>query len=237
MADNSFPIMMAGKFLPAFRREGTSFVPTQEMNNVMNLMQSKTNIPINIQPAPSVLADINGMGMWGSGGGVNFGGVGGKTYVDPIRGSVTVAAHEAAHQAFPSSLATNPYAQQKFNETVTMNYTPDLINSGAAMRANYENFSKPKLIEEANAQGVAYEAMNQAGYTPDRGGWSNMLSYPAQYRFGGYYDQGAPAYKNAFNKPGLGTLMPGELNEFQTMSRSFIPALQRQFGVGRGMLR
>jgi len=237
MADNSFPVMMAGKFLPAFRREGTSFVPTQEMNNVINLMQSKTKIPINIQPAPSVIADADGMGMWGSGGGVNFDGIGGETYVDPFRGSVTVAAHEAAHQAFPSSLATNPFAQQKFNEVTTLNYTPDLVDSGLGMRANYEVFSKPKLIEEANAQGVAYEAMLQAGLTPDTSGWNNMLSYPAEHRFGGYYDKGAPIYKQAFNKPGLGTLMPGEANELQRMNKSFMPAIRRQFGIGRGMLR
>ena len=46
--DNDFPTMMAGKYLPAFRREGGRFVPTQEMNNVMNLMQSAIEIMISL---------------------------------------------------------------------------------------------------------------------------------------------------------------------------------------------
>ena len=228
---------LAGKFLPAFKRKGTAFVPTEEMNNVINLMQSKTDNPINIQPAPSVLAGLNGGGMWGSGGGVNYGGVGGQTYVDPIGGDVTVAAHEAAHQAFPSSLAINPYAAQKRKELFTTYMPPEMVDSGAAMRAGYENFGKRALIEEANAQGVAYEAMKQAGYEPNKLGWATMLSYPAEYRFGGHYDQAKPIYKTVFNKPGLATLMPGEVNELNKMNRSFTPAIERQFGYGRGMLR
>ena len=228
---------LAGKFLPAFRREGNAFVPTSEMNNVINLMQSKTNNPINIQAAPSVIADINGMGMWGSGGGVNFGGVRGTTYVDPVGGDVTVAAHEAAHQAFPSSLASNPNGRQKLMELYTTKMTPEMVDSGAAMRAGYENIGKRSLMEEANAQGVAYEAMKQAGYEPNKLGWSTMLSYPAEYRFGGHYDQAAPAYKQGFNKPGLATLMPGEAAELGRIQRSFGPAIERQFNYGRSMLR
>ena len=227
---------LAGKFLPAFKREGTAFVPTEELNNVINLMQSKTNNPIKIQPAPSVISGIDGMGMWGSGGGVNYG-VGGTTYVDPIFGDVTVAAHEAAHQAFPSSLATSQNAVQKRRELYGTRMTPEMVDSGAAMRAGYENFGKQALIEEANAQGVAYEAMKQAGYEPNKHGWANMLSYPAEYRFGGRYDQASPIYKTVFNKPGLATLMPGEANELNKMKRSFTPAIERQFGYGRGMLQ
>ena len=228
---------LAGKFLPAFKREGTAFVPTEEMNNVINLMQSKTNNPIKIQSAPSVITGLDGMGMWGSGGGVNIGGVGGTTYVDPVDGSVTVAAHEAAHQAFPSSLATNPYADQKLMELYTTKMTPEMVDSGAAMRAGYENLGKRSLIEEANAQGVAYEAMTQAGYEPNTNGWATMLSYPAEYRFGGRYDKAAPAYKQGFNKPGLATLIPGEARELDQMLGSFGPAMERQFSHGRSMLR
>jgi hypothetical protein len=228
---------LAGKFLQAFKREGTAFVPTEELNNVINLMQSKTNNPIKIQPAPSVLSGIDGMGMWGSGGGVNYGGVGGTTYVDPIFGDVTVAAHEAAHQAFPSSLATSQNAVQKRRELYGTRMNPEMVDSGAAMRAGYENFGKRALMEEANAQGVAYEAMKQAGYEPNKGGWATMLSYPAEYRFGGKHDQAAPIYKEVFNKPGLATLMPGEMAELSRMNKSFTPAMERQFGYGRSMLR
>jgi hypothetical protein len=92
-------------------------------------------------------------------------------------------------------------------------------------------------MEEANAQGVVYEAMKQAGYEPNKHGSATMLSYPAEYRFGGRYDQAAPIYKRVFNKPGLATLMPGELNELNKIDRSFTPAMERQFGYGRSMLR
>ncbi len=228
---------LAGKFLPAFKREGTAFVPTEEMNNVINLMQSKTNNPIKIQSAPSVITNVEGMGMWGTGGGVNIGGVGGTTYVDPVSGDVTVAAHEAAHQAFPSSLATSQNAVQKRRELYGTRMNPEMVDSGTAMRAGYENFGKRALMEEANAQGVAYEAMKQAGYEPNKLGWATMLSYPAEYRFGGRYDQAAPMYKEVFNKPGLATLMPGEMDELVRMNKSFIPAMERQFGYGRSMLR
>ena len=234
--DNDFPTMMAGKYLPAFRREGGRFVPTQEIESVLNLMQTKTDRPINIQPAPSVMAGINGMGIWGSGGGL-YRPQYGDAYVDPLSGSVTTAAHEAAHQAFGSKLINDPKAMAKGNQNLMTPFSPELINDGTALRVGYDSISKPIMLEEANAQGVAYEAMKQAGYEPSAGGWGDMYNYPAEYRFGGYFDKGAPKYKEAFNKPGLATLMPGELDELQRMNRSFMPALQRQFGVGRGMLR
>jgi hypothetical protein len=226
---------LAGKFRPAFERQNNTFVPTQQWQDVQAVMQRNTNIPINVQAAPSVLADITGMGMWGSGGGIHFPDTG-QTYVDPISGSVTVAAHEAAHQAFPSSLIHDQTAQQKgFNDLYSVGR--DQVADGTAMRVGYEALSKPIMLEEANAQGVATAAMNAIGLKPDTNGWQNMLSYPSEYRFGGRYDRAAPLYKESFNKPGIATFLPGELNTFNTILKSSPYAMQRQFNKGYGRIK
>ena len=228
---------IAGKFLPAFTRNTDgSFVPTPEWQKVSAIMQRNTDTPINIQPAPSVLAGIDGGGIWGTGGGVHRPAFG-DAYVDPVSGSVTTAAHEAAHQAFGSRLINDPAARKKGYESLMTNFTPKMVADGTAMRVGYEAFSKPILLEEANAQGVAAAAMNAAGMQPSLNGWSNMLAYPSEYRFGGSYDKAAPAYKQAFNKPGLGTLLPGEIDTLDTMGRSYLPAIQRQYQRGYGRIQ
>jgi hypothetical protein len=234
--ENDFQVRLAGKYLPAFMREGSRFVPTTELNNVMNLMQSKTDMPINVQAAPSIMTDIKGRGIWGTGGGI-YRPRYGDAYVDPLSGSVTTAAHEAAHQAFGSKLINDPMAALKGNQSLMTPFSPEKISDGTALRVGYEALSKPIMLEEANAQGVAYEAMIQAGYKPDTSGYSNMLDYPAEYRFAGQLDKAAPMYKKGFNKPGLATLMRGEMDALERIDKSFMPAIERQFGVGRGMLR
>ena len=227
---------LAGKFRPAFTKEGGSYQPTQLWQDVQAVMQRNTNTPINIQPAPSVLAGFGGQGIWGTGGGVyrpQFG----DAYVDPIAGSVTTAAHEAAHQAFPSTLINDPRAQLKGEQSLMTNFSPDLVNDGTAMRVGYEVFSKPIMLEEANIQGVATAAMNSMGLRPDTSGWKNMLAYPGEYRYGGRYDRALPIYKQAFNKPGVATLMPGEANTLKAMFNSYPKAIERQFKQGYGMIK
>lgn len=227
---------LAGKYLPAFRRVDGGFQPTKEWQKVKNIMQSNTDVPVNVQAAPSVVTDISGKGIWGSGGGVYYPDSG-AAYIDPLSGSVTTAAHEAAHQAFGSKLINDPRARAKGFESLNMNFSPRLVNDGTALRVGYETISKPIMLEEANAQGVASAAMNAAGFKPDTSGWSNMLSYPGEYRFGGRYDRAAPLYQKAFNKPGVATFMTGELDTLQTMRNSYPYALQRQFESGYGRIR
>ena len=226
---------LAGKYRPAFRRVDGSFEATPEWQKVSAIMQRNTDIPINIQPAPSVIAR-DGVGMWGTGGGV-YRPAFGDAYVDPISGSVTTAAHEAAHQAFGSRLINDPAARKKGYEGLMTTFTPEMIADGTALRVGYEAKSKPIMLEEANAQGVAAAAMNAAGMQPSKGGWPNMLSYPGEYRFGGYFDRAAPMYKLGFNKPGLGTLLPGEMDTFDTIQKSYLPAMQRQYQRGYGRIQ
>lgn len=223
---------IAGKFRPVFTRKNGSWQPTQQWKDVQAIMQRNTDIPINVQAAPSVLTGITGQGIWGTGGGVyrpDFG----DAYVDPIQGSVTTAAHEAAHQAFPSQLINDPIAKAKNLENLQLDYEKNnLINDGTALRVGYEAFSKPIMLEEANAQGVATAAMNAVGLQPDPKGWPNMYAYPGQYRFGGMFDRAMPIYKQAFNKPGLATLVPGEIKAVDVIKESYMPAIQRQFQKG-----
>ena len=228
---------LAGKYRPAFRKIDGSFEATPEWQKVSAIMQRNTDVPIDVQPAPSVLAGLNGVGIWGTGGGV-YRPAFGDAYVDPISGSVTTAAHEAAHQAFPTRLIDDPAAYKKGYESMyETEFTPEMIADGTAMRVGYEAKSKPIMLEEANAQGVAAAAMNAAGMQPSPGTWATMLSYPGEYRFGGQYDKAAEMYKQSFNKPGVATFLPGEMDTFDTIGKSFLPAMQRQYQRGYGRIR
>ena len=112
---------VAGKFFPAFEQVDGVYVQTPETEKVLGIMQENTEMPINVQAAPSVLTDIKGDGIWATGGGV-YDPLTGGTYVDPIKGSVTVAAHEAAHQGFPSQLINDVMAQAKGMESLNMDF-------------------------------------------------------------------------------------------------------------------
>lgn len=227
---------IAGKFFPAFEQVDGVYVQTPETAKVLGIMQENTEIPINVQAAPSVLTGIGGGGIWGTGGGVYYPDSE-QTYVDPLKGTVTTAAHEAAHQAFPSQLIDDEKARAKGMESLNMNFPQKLIDDGTAMRVGYEALSKPIMLEEANAQGVAVGALNKAGLPVDTGGFPDMLAYPADYRFGGFFDKAAPLYKEGFNKPGISTLLPEEADQLSTINKSFLPAIQRQYQTGIGRIQ
>ena len=228
---NTINTKLKKEYKPAFQIVNDSFQPTSEWQKVSTIMQRNTDTPINVQPAPSILTGLDGRGIWGTGGGIYRPRVG-DAYVDPIFGSVTTAAHEAAHQAFGSRLINDPTAQKKSKESLMTNFTPEMIADGTAMRVGYEAKSKPIMLEEANAQGVAAAAMRKAGMKPSKSGWPNMLSYPGEYRFGGSFDKTAPMYQQGFNKPGLATFLPGEMDTFDTVQKSYLPAIERQYTQG-----
>ena len=104
------------------------------------------------------------------------------------------------------------------------------------MRMEYEARDKYRLIEEANAQGVATAAMNKAGLPVDTSGWSNMYEYPEAHAFGNSLSQGSKSYKSGANKPGIATLTPDEGAEFGRIRRSAPVAVRRQFDIGYGMI-
>ena len=107
-----------------------------------------------------------------------------------------------------------------------------MVDKGATMRFGYEAVDKPRLIEEANAQGVAQAAMDKAGIPVNTSGWKDMYAYPEAHSFAKQFSNSTPMYKDSFNKPGLATLTPAEAKEFNTISRSASPAVRRQFDLG-----
>lgn len=242
-------------FMPAFtRHEGSGWKQTPEAKKVLGIIKDSGAADFNIQPAPSVLMQGD-RPMWGSGGGVHYtDGTG--TFVDPIGGSVATAAHEAGHAGFMTDLGKQRMGQEDFRGTKNMQGQIDYVNSadqmtGSSLRAAYETMSKPIMLEEANAQGVAAGAMNKAGFPMDNNGWQEAkmrdtglaedipatLTYPGQYRFGGGFDQTSDAYSNGHFRNDQGHFdmsqsTPSEYAEFQKIQRSHIPAMKRQFQAG-----
>lgn len=226
----------AGKKLQSFIKatDGT-WEQSPELKKVLSIMQDNTDKQINIEAAPSVMV-MGGKPAWGSGHG-EYDPKTGRAFVDPFA-HPTVGAHEAAHQAFMTPLATdysfNPEYQERMNNQLNnpANYSPEMVDKGATMRMQFETRDKPFMIEEANAQGVAQAAMDKAGIPVDTSGWPDMYAYPEAHRFGGQFSKSTRDYMYGANKPGLATLTPGEATELGAMGRSVGPAVRRQFGLG-----
>ncbi len=242
-------------FMPAFTRaEGGNWEQTPAAKKVLGIIKNSGAADFTIQAAPSVLLQGD-RPMWGSGGGAHYtDGTG--TFIDPIRGSVSTAAHEAGHAGFMTDLGKQLGGQQDFRGEKGFQSQIDYVNSaepqtGSALRAAYEAMSKPRMLEEANAQGVAAGAMNKAGFPMDNNGWQvadmrdtglaedvpATLTYPGQYRFGGAFDTTSDAYSNGHfrNDEGhfdMSQSTPSEFKEYQTIQRSHIPAMKRQFQEG-----
>ena len=151
---------------------------TPEMIKVIGIMQKHTDVPLRIQPYNSVEAQ-EGIPRWGSGTG--HARPGGEAFVDPFS-HPTVAAHEAAHQGFTSDLVLSGAADKKRAEFFAddKNFTDEMLDKGATMRASFETGNKARMLEEANAQGVAQRAMDLAGIEADTSGWADMKAYPLE---------------------------------------------------------
>lgn len=201
---------------------------TPEMNKVIGIMQEHTDVPLRIQPYNSVEAN-DGVPLWGSGRGHAI--PGGDAFVDPFS-HPTVAAHEAAHQGFTSDLALSGARERKREEFFAdpSNFSQEMLDKGATMRAEFEVGNKTRMLEEANAQGVAQRAMDLAGMQTDTSGWEDMKAYPLAHRFGRQFSPEGETY--AKYKPSLKDFTEGELSEFNRMQKSAIPAVDRQFLKG-----
>lgn len=235
--------------LRAFDRmsDGT-WKQTPETQKVLGIIRDAGGKDFKIEAAPSVLMQGD-RPMWGSGGGVHYTD-GSGTYVDPIRGNVSTAAHEAAHASFPTALVNMEAQDAAIGKLNTMEGAP----LGNQARAVYETLSKPIMLEEANAQGVAAGAMNKAGFEFNSNGWRGRdmldtglnhdipaeLEYPGEYRFGGYYDTGAKNYRSVNNiGPGEGQrdYTQGEKDALNKTLDSFIPAMKRQYKAGYDLVQ
>jgi len=170
---------------------------TQDVLSVIRSAPGGQNFDVQPMPAP---AAINGIGQWGSGGGYYSPGTN-QTYVDPLMGSTLTAAHEAGHAAFPSS-----FIKQYESGNLNFATNPAKLNRDSGQEMMYASqFTRPIMIEEANAQGIAYGAIDRVNpslradeYTQ---GWSGgPLQYPGTYNLGGMFDSIMPEY--AKNKIG-----------------------------------
>lgn len=224
----------AGERLQSFiQKDDGKWEQSPELKKVLGIMQDNTDVPLKVEMAPSPMM-MHGQPAWGSSGGVLFtqGANAGRALVDPLA-HPTVAAHEAAHQGFMSDLgksAVSGTAKNKSQEFITdvENYPDSMFESGAALRAAYETQDKYRLIEEANAQGVAQAAMDKAGIPVDTSGWSDMYAYPAAHK---------PNGRMAQVQVDLDTLGGGETSEYNRIQRSHMPAVKRQFDLGYGRIK
>ena len=218
------------------RTNDGEWVQSPETKRVLDIMQANTSVPINIEVAPSPMMFSSGKPAWGSGEGV-FKPNTGRAFIDPFA-HPTVAAHEAAHQAFMSDLGQQYTYDDEYVERLNKqladpkNYSSEMIDKGATMRLGYEAYDKPFLIEEANAQGVAQAAMDRAGIPVITSGWDDMYEYPEAYTFGGPFSEAVRMYKEGANRPGFATLTPAEAAELGAIQRASSPAVRRQFDLG-----
>jgi len=238
---------MAMDGIRAFERASDgSWKQTPETKKVLNIIRDAGGKDFKIQPSPSILA-IDGVGQWGLGGGVHYSD-GSGTYVDPIRGNVSTAAHEAAHASLPTALVSDEAQEAAYAKLNNMQGAP----IGNQARAAYETLSKPTMLEEANAQGVAAAAMNKAGYQFNTNGWTEVpisitgladdipaaLAYPGAYRYGGRYDTGAKQYESVNNIGVDGReYTPEEMDALSRTRRSFLPAIKRQYDAGYSLIK
>ncbi len=237
--------------MAAFQRTPDGYwKQTPEAEKVLGIIKSSGGSPFKIEPAPSPMAGLNGEPMWGSGGGVHMPDTG-RTFVDPINGSVSVAAHEAGHAAFHTALDSEDHYQNSFSKLV--NHTKS-ASPGNRLRAVYETLSKPQMLEEANAQGVARAAIDKAGYQWENNGWKGLpmeitglsddirpeLAYPGEYRFGGRHDEGAKFYGNVEQigpGPVLRSYLQDERDTIDATRKSLVPAMERQYQKGYNLIK
>jgi hypothetical protein len=222
---------------PAFNFvPGVGFKPTEQTQQVVNLLNQTSGKQFNLQPANSVMA-LEGNPMWGTGGGVVFNELGARNtgYVDPLASTVHTVAHEGAHAVLPSSLkqhnlrtidafAANPSA---FN-----GIAPGLIprDTGQRLRWAHETFGKPSIVEEAHAQGVAKSALEKLGipYEESASEFTHPLQYPSTFVTKGI---------ETYDKAETGPWSPYETREVERIFKAAPDLMQRVFRQGQGLIR
>ena len=222
---------------PAFNFvPNAGFQPTEQTQQVVNLLNQTSGKQFNLQPANSVMA-IEGSPMWGTGAGVVFNELGARNtgYVDPLKGTVHTVAHEGAHAVLPSSLKQhNLKTADTFvaNPNAFNRITPGLIprDTGQRLRWAHETFGKPSIVEEAHAQGVAEGVLNKFNIPSESSvpEYTHPLQYPSTYVTKGI---------EMYDKNEIGPWSPNETQEVDRIYRAAEPLLNRVFQQGYSLFR
>lgn len=236
MADPSlFQNYMNSKRLktPAFNYvPGKGFEPTEQSQKVVNLLNQVSGKNYNLQPANSVMAR-EGEPYWGTGGGVFYSDQN-TGYVDPLGGTVHTVAHEGAHAVFPSSLTqmqrefVKDYKNPKF-KNISINPLEVPRDSGQRLRYVHETITKPSLVEETRAQGIAEGVLNKLGIFSESSvpEYKTPLDYPTTF---------APRGVNMYANTEIGPPSPNEMKELQAIRQGVGPLMERVFKQGYNLI-
>tara|TARA_B100001778_G_scaffold333520_1_gene342227 strand:+ start:180 stop:908 length:729 start_codon:yes stop_codon:yes gene_type:complete len=227
---------LAGNILKnkIFQFQDGKLVPTDNTKKLTQAGQ-EWNPDLEVVPYNSVEA-MGGEPMWGSGGGhYNFVDDPNKVYVDPFA-DTHVIAHEIGHAVAPAEQTTHRGggrygSAEKFDQ----NFSPSSNvqhpsnapkRSGARLRAAHELIGKPKMIEEASAQGFAIGLQQRLGIQPTNNDWNNPYEYPATFM-----RHGPGAYMVNENV-GTSGLNKSEQTELDTIEKSYKEAIKREYVKG-----
>lgn len=219
---------------PAFTmNEQGQWSLTPVTQDVLGLISSAPGArDFNVQPMPSVAAK-EGKPLWGTGTGFHDPSAN-QTYVDPLIGSTLTAAHEAGHAAFPTPFLENAEARK-----LNFKINPQDLKRDSGQEITYASqFTRPLMLEEANAQGIAYGAIDKIdpSLRADEyvSNWTKgPLQYPGEYRLGGMFDPVMKQYMS--NK--YGPASPGEEQAYIESTRNVRPMLRRQFRKGYNLIK
>jgi hypothetical protein len=220
---------------PAFNYvPGKGFEPTEQSQKVIELLNQASGKQYNLRPFNSVMAR-DGEPYWGTGGGVAYSDQPGVGYVDPLGGTVHTVAHEGAHVVFPSDLRQGRLKiEQDFNnpkhQSVNINPLNVPRDTGQRLRYVHEIITKPSLVEETRAQGVAEGVLNKLGIFSESSvpEYKTPLDYPATFATKGV---------NMYANTEIGPPSPGEMKEVQTIRRGVGPLMERVFKQGYSLIR
>jgi hypothetical protein len=217
--------------------KGKGFIPSKSTEQIINKLQEITGKDLNLRPIPVFSQDEFNQPSygWGEGGGY-FSPKDNIAYVDPLKGTAYVVAHEGAHSLMPSPAFNQ---ERKELAKALVNNFKNKINSfpvspleiprdtGQRLRYVHEILAKPRMEEEARAQGVAYGLIKNLGISSTEE-FSNPLEYPKTY-----LEEGIGEYE----KNEKGPFSPNELKEWEKILRSSDPFLQRIFEQGYNLIK
>lgn len=235
-----------GPAQPAFNynQDTFTFTPTDTTNRIVDFLEEKSGKDIDIQPANSVMA-IGGEPIWGSGHGEAFPATkltAGFAVVDPWA-PPHVVAHEGGHLGFFSDIRNQDrntmfkeYQSPLYDSSIPVLNKFDRYNeldreNGNRYQSFLNDYWKPTIAEESQAQGIAYETLGKLGIFRELNdsGMFDPKAYPKQK----FYDS-IEAYKDF---RGQGPTSPAEGKAMGDRYLGTQSLIDRYFDKGRLLVR